>query len=166
MGKTAGELAAFFSSISQEFPPLRRELLQRTYDRQVNEVTVEEVAERIRTVKKPASSVQIDPLKRFLSTHSMKLAEGITPIINSVRKGGCWPAIWKEEEGTIIPKCNHPESLDQTRNINCTSIFSKVCESYLVDWVLEVVDVDPQQFGARNRHWNRPYVNGTHNGST
>ena len=107
------------------------------------------MARRIKEIKKPKSSVSIDPLSVFLTSHATKLAEGITLIINSIRSGGPWPRTWKEEEGTIIPKCGRPDSLDQTRNISCTSVFSKVCEGFLLDLLLEETLLNATQFGGR-----------------
>lgn len=98
--------------------------------------------------KKPSSSVRIDPLNRFLVKHSDKLAQALTPIINAVCSGAGRPKIWKEEEGTIIPKKASPTSLDECRNISCTSIFSKLCESYLLDRLTAEITLDPGQFGG------------------
>ena len=145
----AENLASYFSSISQEYPALDRGQIPRTYDKPVNEITPAQVAERIRTIKKPSSNVQINPLPRFLTSLANPLAAILTPIINSVRSGGSWPDIWKEEEGTVIPKCSLPEGFGQLRNISCTSIFSKICESFLLDWLLEEIPFNPTQFGAR-----------------
>ena len=111
------------------------------------DVSVSQVAERIRTIRKPSSNVEIDPLPRFLVPLADSLAPVLAPIINSVRSGGDWPAIWKEERA-VMPKCAMPEDLGQLRNISCTSIFSKVCESFLVDWIFEEIPINPTQFGA------------------
>ena len=92
--------------------------------------------------------VRIDSLNRFLVKHSDKLAQALTPIIDTCCSGGGWPRIWKEEEGTINPKKASPTTLDEWRNISCTSIFSKLCESYLLDRLTAEITLDPGQFGG------------------
>ena len=73
--KLADDLAVYFSSIAQEFPDLDRAKITRTFDRPIHPVTTQEVAMRLCSMKKPKSSVRIDPLTRFLSPLSMKWAE-------------------------------------------------------------------------------------------
>ena len=63
-GKEVGvimeELADYFSSISQEFQPLQQQDIPRTYDREIHPLTPARVAERLRTIKTPTSTVPGD----------------------------------------------------------------------------------------------------------
>ena len=97
-GRTATELAEdladYFSAISAGLAPLSRGAICPTYDRQVEDIEIKTVAEKLKAMKKPQSSVSIDPLGRFINPHAEKLAEALTPIINYVRRGGSWPNIW------------------------------------------------------------------------
>lgn len=144
MGKTDNKLSRFYNSISQEFPPLKREEIPHTYDRVVPLVNCDEVEARIRNIKKPSSAVRIDPLTHFLTTHAGKFAEGITPIINLIIQSGSWPAVWKEEDGTIIPKCSNPNNTGPDAKYKLYLNLFKVCESYLVNWLLEEIEVDSE----------------------
>ena len=55
---------------------------------------------------------------------------------------------WKEEEGSIIPKVTRPDSFNECRSISCTSIFSKLAETYLLDMLREEVTLKKNQFGG------------------
>ena len=114
----ADEAADFFSSISQEFVPLDKRRIPQSYDTHLPDLSTIQVAEGLRSIKKLKSSVRIDPLPCFLGKHADKRAEAVTPILNGVRRGLRWLRIWKEEEGTIIPKKAAPTSLNECRNIS------------------------------------------------
>ena len=51
---------------------------------------------------------------------------------------------------TIIPKGQDPETLGQCRNISCTNLFSKVLESFLLDWSWSQIgeNLRPNQYGG------------------
>ena len=123
------DLVQYFSNISNEFRPLRRTEIPKTYSRQLEPAKCEEIAGRLRSMKKPSLSVEMDPMTRFIAPHVDKWAQAVTPIINYARLHGRWPAAWKREEGTVIPKQTNPESPDQLRNVSCMSIFVKLCET-------------------------------------
>ena len=55
--------------------------------------------------------------------------------------------IWKIEEVSIIPKSGWPSEYDQCRNISCTFIFSKLCETYMLDQLYEEIPPEVHQFG-------------------
>ena len=38
---------------------------------------------------------------------------------------------------TAIPKCTSPSSINKLCNIGCTNLFSKVTESFVLDWTKE-----------------------------
>ena len=52
------------------------------------------------------------------------------------------------EEVSVIPKTAMPETLDDCRNISCTSVFSKLAESFMIDHLLEEIGPAESQFGA------------------
>ena len=144
----AEEAANYFSHISQEFRPLSREDLPLSFDVLVQDLTVEQVSADIKSIKKPKSSVEIDPITRFVGKHSVKWAEALTPILNHVLRGGGWPQLWKEEEGSVIPKKSTPTNLSECRNISSTSIFSKLCETYMMKMLTTEVVLNSKQFGG------------------
>ena len=59
-----------------------------------------------------------------------------------------WPAIWKLESVTVIPKVGHPSAFTDLRNISCTMLASKVYESYVLGWASEEVSLKPNQYGG------------------
>ena len=122
----AENLAAYFAGVSRSFPPLDRSLIRKTYDRPSPPLAVQEVYDRLVSLKTPKSAVTIDPLPRMMKKHANVFAELVTPIINSVHAGCKWPKVWASEEVTVIPKSSFPTSVDQCRNLSCTSIFSKL----------------------------------------
>ena len=58
--------------------------------------------------------------------------------------------MWKKEYAVPIPKESDPENNDQLRLISLTKFLSKTFESFLVEWILEVIGpkLDPLQFGG------------------
>ena len=142
------ELADYFAAISQAFPPLDRSKIPITYDRPVVLVDEVTVAQRMMDLKRPSSSVSIDPLPKTVNKHIAQLAKIMTPVINAVLKGGIWPEVWSEEEVSIIPKTHNPDSFDACRNVSCTSLFSKLCESFVLDRMQEEVSLAETQFGG------------------
>ena len=130
--------------------PLERSDIAPTYNRQLHPLTVEDFATRLSEMKKPSSSVSKDPLNRFLTGETATVfSKALTPIINYVWLKGLWPAIWKCEEGTIIPKNGCLVNFDESTLITSTSIFSKLCELYLLEQLCEEVSLPRDQFGGQ-----------------
>lgn len=143
------EAAEYFNRISAEFKPLTDADLPITRDREVRMLTVAEISEGLQALRKPKSYVSIDLPPAVLNRCCDSLAVAVAPVINLTRSSGWWPTLWKAEEVTIIPKCLHPASLDQTRNISCTSVFSKLAESYLLERLNREVELPQEQFGGK-----------------
>ena len=80
--------------------------------------------------------------------HARFFSKPLTKIINGVRDGERWPGAWRKEEVSVIPKTKNPEDFDGCRNISCTSVFSKLCETYMLDWIYEEVPQEDSQFGG------------------
>ena len=146
--QVAEELAEHYSAISNEFPPLNQEEIPITYDRQVFDISEGSIAERLAALKKPKSYVTIDLPPRIVSETAGAVAPLVAKIINKVMKGEGWPELWSSEEVTTIPKTSRPETLDQCRGISCTSIYSKLAESYMLDMMREEISINCNQFGG------------------
>ena len=155
-GKTekdiAEELADGYSKISQEFPPLVEDTFPTTYDREVIDLTEQQVYDRLTAIKKPKSNVTIDIPGKLVNRCATHLAPLLTRLINKIRSGERWPLIWSSEEVTTIPKVKNPESFDQCRGISCTSIFSKLAESFMLDQMQEELGVANNQYGGLRGH--------------
>ena len=65
------------------------------------------------------------------------------------------PDVWKEEEGSVLPKGNNSDGFNQLKNVSSMSIFLKLCETYLLEQLREEVELPPNQFdgtqGARTK---------------
>ena len=147
--ETMEEAATFFTKISHEFEPLRQEDLPETYEKRVGLLTVQAVGEALKEMKKPKSYVSIDVPPAVLALCIDEIAHPITPILNLIRTSKWWPRTWKSEEVSIIPKTSHPESIEQTRNISCTSTFSKLAEHFMLLELQGEVHLPPHQYGGK-----------------
>ena len=144
--KEAGDkTAAFFTTISDQFPPLV-ELDPPPHFRQP--VTLEQVQQMLRKAKKPGSMVKGDILPRLVKKHHNLLALPAMTIFNSVFRSNKWPTAWKTETTVVIPKSGSPDSLSGCRNISCTPFLSKVLEMFLLEDLRAELTKDPVQYGG------------------
>ena len=151
-GKTdseiANELADFFNRISSEFDGLTPDQIPITKHRQLEPLMPHEVAGRIKRFRKPKSMVTGDAFPALLTRFSDFFAIPLTEVFNSVASTQIWPAVWKTEYVTVIPKKSTPESFNDLRNISCTLLVSKIMESYVLEWASQEVAVKLNQFGG------------------
>ena len=68
---------------------------------------------------------------------------------NAITKTSSWPAAWKVEHLTVIPKCKTPESESDCRNISCTNFLSRVYETFVLKWSQETVQPKYNQYGGQ-----------------
>ena len=146
--QVAEELADHYSAISQEFTPITNDDIPITYDRPTPEITPEHVQERLVALKKPKSHVTIDLPAKVVAATAAAISKILAKIINGILAGNGWPQIWKEEEVTTIPKTKMPETFDEVRGISCTSIYSKLAETYMLDMLQEEVNINTNQYGG------------------
>ena len=149
MEATLEKTADYFSEISQQFRGVEDSDIPEAASRPMQMLDVGYVAERMRLIKKPKSYTSIDIPPAVFNKCIDSLATATTPIFNLIRQSGWWPEIWKIEEVTIIPKTSHPTTLDETRNISCTSIFSKLAEEFMLQELQKDVRLSECQFGGR-----------------
>ena len=118
----AEKLADFFNCISHEFDPLSDENWPDGERVALPVLERHEVSARIKKFRKPKSMVKGDIFPDLMTLFSNFLAIPLTDIYNKITATFCWPAVWKEEFVTIIPKKSHPQSLNDLRNISCTML--------------------------------------------
>ena len=140
--------ATFFNEISKEFQPLSEEDIPTSHERIIDPLTVEQVADRRRAQKKPGSMVEGDMFPKLLNSVANYIAVPITSIFNELLETDVWPACWKVEYVTLIPKKSLPSAFSELRNISCTAFVSKVFESFLLQWAQEEVKVKHNQYGG------------------
>ena len=141
-------LVFIFASISQEFMPLDYNLLpadvQSKLNQQISEsdlpsIEDHEVYLKIKTTKKPRSSVPGDLPRRIVQEFGPELAAPAAKIFRNIVSTGHWPKSWRTEYGTPLQKEPNPVTEDQLRIISLTNFLSKVFEQYLMIWLLEYV---------------------------
>ena len=144
----AKELAAHFNKISSEFRPLEPHEIPRTFRCPLRLLQPHDVAGRIRHFRKPKSMVRGDVFPQLVTELADFFAIPLTSIYNEISITKVWPAIWKEEYVTVIPKKANPTNINDLRNISCTMLASKMYESYVLEWLQKQVKVKNNQFGG------------------
>ena len=114
----------------------------------LQEFTVLKTEALLKAAKKTDSSVKGDPLPHLVRCHQSAFAVPIAAIFNGVNRTRRWPAKWKTEHLTVIPKNPNPADLSECRNISCTSIFSKILEGEVLVKLRNDLDPDPNQYGG------------------
>ena len=104
--------------------------------------------ERINVYKSPGP----DGLPNWvLRDFAHLLCEPLCAIFNASVRQGKMPMIWKKANVVAVPKANPPTSIEaDLRPISLTPTVSKVLESIVGSWILDVVgsQLDHRQFGA------------------
>ena len=152
-------IADHFTQISQEFRLLSLENLTPEIFSYINmadsssspRLNAAEVYARIRKTKKPNSQVKGDLHPKLVKVYAETLAEPITQIYNNIVSTSVYPSLWKVEHQVPIPKQNMPETEEHLRNISKTPFFSKVFESFIGEWLMNVIKpyFDPGQCGVK-----------------
>ena len=103
-----------------------------------------EIFEKIKKMKKKASTVIGDIPWKIILEYSAELSSPLSNIYNTATLDGIWPRIWKFEYVTPAPKV-YP----LMRKISGTKNLSKIYEALLSDTIIIDMDpsTDPSQFG-------------------
>ena len=121
----AEDLADHFNAISLEFNGLDSTGTPQGADNiALPQLSTALVAARLRLFKKTMGGVGGDIFPALVTKHSTELAVPLTRIFNAISSSGNWPAEWKTEYVTPIPKRAHPQSANDLRNISCTMLTS------------------------------------------
>ena len=147
------KLSAYFSDISGEYPPLTDDFIRDlTKDMEDNDASEEwteiDTIGLVSKYKLPKTTVSIDPPVQFLAATFTNSLWPMTEIFRAILNGQQWPAIWKKEEVSVIPKKTNPDAVEELRNISCTSVFSKLMESVLLRRLQAETSLSPNQYGG------------------
>ena len=65
-----------------------------------------------------------------------------------------YPALWKREWVSPIPKVKEPQVLKDVRKVASTSDYNKVLEAFTKEFITEDIGskLDPKQFGGKKGH--------------
>ena len=144
----AEKLAGHFKEISNEFRGLDQSEVPSTILVALPVLSIPDVLKRLKTFKKPKSMVKGDIFPCLVNRTAHLLACPLSHIYNSITETGQWPAPWKVEYVTPIPKKNIPQGANDLRNISWTQLFSKVYESWVLEWIGMQVKLRSNQFGG------------------
>ena len=147
--EVAEEAAHFFNRISNEFTPLEPGDIPSTYHRDIPLLSPANVADIIKNAKKPNSMVKGDIFPKIVNRCAIYIAWPLSAIYNKIITTYIWPAEWKREHVTIIPKKTMPEDFGDMRNISCTLFVSKIFEKYVQQLISEEIELRPNQYGGR-----------------
>ena len=155
-GKTneecAEEVAKSFASVSNEYQPVDLSRLPAFLPcLPPPQVTQLQVYNKLLKLKNTRSTLPIDLPNRLRKEVSVELSEPLTYIINTSLREQRFPALWKIETVSPVPKTLPCKLLSDVRKIASTSDFNKLYEGILRDWILEDISdkIDPKQYGGQ-----------------
>ena len=145
-------IADQFAAISNEYDALKIEDIQipdQTTSKQHPLFEPYEIHEKIKKMKKKASTVIGDIPWRIISEYSVELSSPLSNIYNTATLDGAWPNIWKCEFVTPLPKVYPTNSTDELRKIAGTKNLSKLYEALLAECIVKDMkpSMDPSQYG-------------------
>ena len=153
--KICEEIANYFSSISQEYPPLDRDLLPShlnhiSYPTNAPIIQEYQVYDMIKTSKSTKGMVPGDIPQKIVKEFAAELAVPISNIFNAAIQQGVYPSSYKKEIQVPIPKILPPNDFNDLRNLSCTMFLSKKREKIMLDHLLIHTKkyLDPIHYGG------------------
>ena len=88
--------------------------------------------------------------RTLINECSSQLSVPVCRIFQNILKTFQWPKQWRVEYGVPLQKVLNPKDEDQLRVISLTSYYSKLFESFVIDWLMEYVGdkLDWAQYGG------------------
>ena len=148
----AEKVGQHFASISNEYEPVNLEELPSYLPAQPPpQVEEHEVYAKLKKIKNTKGTLPIDIPNKLRNEVMVELCTPLTHIINACLVSAVYPALWKREWVSPVPKIKEPEVIKDVRKIACTSDYNKVLEGFLKDIMVEdvLVNIDPKQYGSR-----------------
>ena len=149
------KVAESFAAVSNEYEPVdTTQLPAYLPSEEPPQLQVYKVYRKIQSQKKTKSTFPIDIYEGLRKEAAEFLAEPLTEILNTCLKQGKFPEIWKKEEVTPVPKTKpnqKPKKLTDVRKIASTSDYSKIFESFILEFILEDIshNLNKRQFGGK-----------------
>ena len=99
---------------------------------------------------------------KIVKEFAFELSIPLTNILDTSLRSGVVPTQWKLATVVPLPKVIPTPSLDKLRPISLTSTLSKVCESFVIRWMLQDMGptLDCAQYGNRRGHSTTHYLAG------
>ena len=146
-GEVAEKLAEHYNKISAEFDGIQPHQIPTARSQPLPVLTTADVKEKLVEAKKK-SMVDGDLIPQLVNRSADYIACPLASIYNAITQQERWPVQWKVESVTPIPKKSLPQSPNDTRNISCTRLFSKVYESFVLSWLSRNCKLRPNQYGG------------------
>jgi hypothetical protein len=151
----AEAVAQAFAAVSQEYSPLDSTRLPAFLPAgKPEQVKIFQVIHQIKKLGKTKSTLPIDIPYKLRIKCAFDLVEPLTDIINTCLRDGKFPAPWRQEFVTPLPKTGPSEPMKtckDVRKIASTSNYSKIYESFLRKWIVEDIGqkININQFAGR-----------------
>lgn len=142
----AEKLADHFNAISSEFDGLSDGDVPDPVPNSLSMLSHDDVVKRLTGFKKPKSMVKGDIFPALVNRESPHIVMPLLHIYNTITLTQIWPDLWKIEHVTPIPKKSIPQLPSDLRNISCTQLFSKVYESFILEWLGQQVRLRLNQY--------------------
>ena len=148
--ETADHINAFFSSITNNFHEVSDEWLAYGELDLLPSITEESVAKKLRNLNVGKTAGPHDPYMKLIKMFPTAFAIPLTNIYNKSFLSRLFPNIWKFYTVCGVPKVSPCSTADQLRPISLTSIFSKLQESYVMEWIYDDIKgkIRDEQFGG------------------
>ena len=144
-------IAAKFSSIQNEYDPIRREdiYVPPFAEEEIPQFKPSQVWLLLTQLKTNKATVPGDFPAKLIQQFAAYLAEPLTDIINVSIRRGEYPQIYKYEVCTPVPKAYPPQNTSQIRNISGLLTFDKIMEKLISELIISDMskNIDPAQYG-------------------
>jgi hypothetical protein len=148
----ANAIAQHFASVSNQYEPVDFNQLPAFLPAlPAPQMEEHEIYLKLKRLKNTKSTLPVDLPNKLRNEVMVELAAPMTNIINTCLSSGSYPALWKREWVTPVPKVKDPDLITDVRKIAGTSDFNKVLESCLKDILMQDIypNMDPKQYGGK-----------------
>jgi hypothetical protein len=149
-GEMAETINCFFSSLTSDYPPFSQSWFSSGIDTPLPHVSEELIAHRLKNINQNKAPGPFDPPLKIIKSAADLLGPVMCNIINNSFSTKEFPNISKAYDICPIPKMVPLPSVKALRPIALTSIFSKIQESFVVQWMMEDIssNISPAQYGG------------------
>ena len=146
----AEEINKYFVNLTNDYSMIHEEHLVVGQNLELPTVARNSVIKKLQQVNVNKSSGPFDPPQKIIKRFAVEFSIPLTDIINTSFREKRFGDIWKAYNICPIPKCNPCTAFESIRPIAITSIFSKIQESYALEWMLDdsKENISRRQFGG------------------
>ena len=147
----ADAIAQHFASVSNQYEPVDFKQLPAFLPAlPAPQMEEHEIYLKLKRLKNTKSTLPVDLPNKLRNEVMVELTTPLTHIINLVFASGYYPALWKREYVSPVPKVKEPEQIKDVRKIAGTSDYNKLLESFFKDIMTEDIlpNIDPSSTAA------------------